>query len=79
MDGIGEHHLKWNYAGSGGQKPHVLFHIEYRPNTNATMLWNTGHNNGKDRVKERNSEIEYGLYTLYTGLTIEILNLLKSP
>jgi hypothetical protein len=34
---------------------------------------------GRGRVKEGNLELEYGWYTLYTRMNIEILDQLKPP
>jgi hypothetical protein len=53
MDGTGDHHLKWSYPGSEGQKPHCfLLYVEYRPNTNTVILWKTGHAMGRSPYKE---------------------------
>jgi hypothetical protein len=38
MDGIVEHH-KRSQSGSEGQKSHVLPHADYRPKTNAVILF----------------------------------------
>jgi hypothetical protein len=42
-------------------------YAEYRPNTNAAILWNMVTLreviHGRDRVKEGNKELEYGIFS----------------
>jgi hypothetical protein len=47
MDGT-EEHLKRGWPGSEGQKPACsLSFMEYRPNTNVAIVWNTGYTKGR--------------------------------
>jgi hypothetical protein len=41
MDRTREHHLKWSYLGSEGQKSPS--YADYRPKTNAVLLLDTDH------------------------------------
>jgi hypothetical protein len=43
MDGTREHHLKWSYPGSQGQKPRFFLWVDYRPNINTATLLKTRH------------------------------------
>jgi hypothetical protein len=53
LDWTGENHLKWSYPGSEWQKAeHSLWFVEYRPNTNVAILWNTGHTKGRSHTRE---------------------------
>jgi hypothetical protein len=75
MDRTGKHHLKWNYPGSENQRPHVFsYNVEYRPNTNAAILWKTVRPRGgytwEREGKIRNFKCEYGWYTSYIRMNI---------
>jgi hypothetical protein len=53
IDRTGEHHCEWSYPGSEGWGLHVFFsYEEYRPNTNTTILWKTGHTKGESHMRE---------------------------
>jgi hypothetical protein len=48
MDGIGEYHVKWGYPGSEGQKAACSpSYADYRPKTNAVILWDMSRTNGR--------------------------------
>jgi hypothetical protein len=34
------------------KEPHVLPHVDYRPKTNASILWNMGHTKGRLHIAE---------------------------
>jgi hypothetical protein len=62
---------------------YFLSYVEYRTNTNTAILWKTGYaKEGPIRwemLKEWIDEGEYGWYTFYTKINIEVLNWLKLP
>jgi hypothetical protein len=53
-----------------------LSQVEYGANTNVAILWKTGHIMGRSQMRGGG---EYGWYTLYTWMSIDLLNCLKQP